>query len=439
MSVAYFPWQPNNPVEDPYVGLPAPPESANIVRIDIVFVGRVNPPGPLGLNGADYAPDRFGNSPAYGFFEIDIDADQNTGGEFPAQARLRTLGTGARFGGRTTDPILRERMALSSTDIDPHWTTAPFFERTGTDFAISLCGCHNTEIVSQTGDCDGKLDDGEQMTVRGRFFQRAGGYRPASFVIGGSDIGMYDPVVNMRFTHEPSSNLTIVTLVLPLTPAGAAALTGEPEQPIDESIGDGSHFSILEALTDLVNAAHRQNSGLTAQLISGWSKKDPAAYLNPMNWSAHALVGTAYAQPEDSLYAWTDIGFDITTGDINGDGVVLNPDRVAVQSYIAMHDGSWADADGEVNGAVVLADPGTDFSLYDMTGDGVINTLDIAWFEIPTPCPGDWDGNGRTDVPDIFAFLASWFAGSGDFDRNGVNDVPDIFAFLAAWFSSTCI
>jgi hypothetical protein len=40
-------------------------------------------------------------------------------------------------------------------------------------------------------------------------------------------------------------------------------------------------------------------------------------------------------------------------------------------------------------------------------------------------------------VPDIFAFLAAWFAEdtAADFDGIGGIAVPDIFAFLAAWFA----
>ena len=55
----------------------------------------------------------------------------------------------------------------------------------------------------------------------------------------------------------------------------------------------------------------------------------------------------------------------------------------------------------------------------------------------PGACPADFDGNGTVGVPDIFAFLAAWFAqGEGaDFNGDGVVGVPDIFAFLAAWFA----
>jgi hypothetical protein len=52
-------------------------------------------------------------------------------------------------------------------------------------------------------------------------------------------------------------------------------------------------------------------------------------------------------------------------------------------------------------------------------------------------CPADFDNNGTVAVPDIFAFLAAWFAQdeSADFDGNTMIQVPDIFAFLAAWFA----
>ncbi|MBX3404745.1 MAG: hypothetical protein KF699_15140 [Phycisphaeraceae bacterium] len=50
--------------------------------------------------------------------------------------------------------------------------------------------------------------------------------------------------------------------------------------------------------------------------------------------------------------------------------------------------------------------------------------------------PADWDCSGVVEVQDIFAYLASWFAGDGDFDASGVTEVPDLFAFLTAWFGA---
>lgn len=53
-------------------------------------------------------------------------------------------------------------------------------------------------------------------------------------------------------------------------------------------------------------------------------------------------------------------------------------------------------------------------------------------------CRPDWDNDGTVGVPDIFAFLSSWFAGpagQGDYNNDGSIDVSDIFAFLSDWFS----
>jgi len=64
---------------------------------------------------------------------------------------------------------------------------------------------------------------------------------------------------------------------------------------------------------------------------------------------------------------------------------------------------------------------------------------DLTVFEIvcDTPCPADFDANGVREVPDIFAFLAAWFAqdSSAEFDGVGGITVPDIFAFLSIWFA----
>lgn len=54
-----------------------------------------------------------------------------------------------------------------------------------------------------------------------------------------------------------------------------------------------------------------------------------------------------------------------------------------------------------------------------------------------TACPVDFNQSGSADVPDIFEFLALWFANNpaADFDGNNALEVHDIFAFLTAWFA----
>jgi len=60
----------------------------------------------------------------------------------------------------------------------------------------------------------------------------------------------------------------------------------------------------------------------------------------------------------------------------------------------------------------------------------------------PQLCSADFDRDGTIGVPDIFAYLSAWFAGSpgpegwrADFDGSCSVGVPDIFAFLSAWFA----
>ncbi len=52
-------------------------------------------------------------------------------------------------------------------------------------------------------------------------------------------------------------------------------------------------------------------------------------------------------------------------------------------------------------------------------------------------CRANFDEENGLGVPDIFAFLAEWFASGdrADYDGNGTREVADIFAFLAAWFA----
>lgn len=52
-----------------------------------------------------------------------------------------------------------------------------------------------------------------------------------------------------------------------------------------------------------------------------------------------------------------------------------------------------------------------------------------------TPLALDVNGDLTIGVPDIFAFLSAWFAGSADADGDGITGVPDIFTYLSRWFA----
>lgn len=56
---------------------------------------------------------------------------------------------------------------------------------------------------------------------------------------------------------------------------------------------------------------------------------------------------------------------------------------------------------------------------------------------IVTACAADFDNNGSREVPDIFAYLSTWFANDPRADIDGTPGitVPDIFFFLSLWFT----
>jgi len=76
------------------------------------------------------------------------------------------------------------------------------------------------------------------------------------------------------------------------------------------------------------------------------------------------------------------------------------------------------------------------YSLWESTGRGA-PILMASRSIVLNSCAADFNGNGVADVPDIFAFLALWFAGDprADFDHQNGIGVPDIFAFLSGWFA----
>lgn len=52
------------------------------------------------------------------------------------------------------------------------------------------------------------------------------------------------------------------------------------------------------------------------------------------------------------------------------------------------------------------------------------------------PCVADWDGDDTVGIPDLFAFLADWFADVPEAQNfGGQSGVPALFAFLSEWFA----
>ncbi len=432
-------WQSPTSATDPYNGSAREGRGANLFRLDVTFAGLLNPPGPLGAGGTSFDPFLFGPSPVYGFLDLDIDRNSGTGGELGSAAHSRYLANVARFGLRPYGSIA-SRAALWADEVDFDFYTVPQFERTGADWSLSLCGCHSVSVISEGGNANGTFDAGEVWIVRSRFFKRSGGYQAASGMFGGSQPGSYDPHVNLRFAHDLASDQTTITLVWAIDAQGAAALAGESQQAYDQSIAGMSHASVAEGLRDLIIGAQGGNggalSGPVATLTNGWANEELGDdnLTDPTRWRTTALFGMPCDSQGESLFVWTDTGFEETFGDCDGDQLAGPADQAIIQSVIITEDGGPRDEDGIADGTITVG-TGASWSFYDFNADGVIDAADVA--ALDAPCIADFDGDGVRAVPDIFAFLSAWFAQDprSDIDGLGGIAVPDIFAFLSLWFA----
>lgn len=441
-------WTPDDPVLDPYAGVIDPSASPDLTRIVLQFEGLVNPPGPIGLAGLAHDPARHGPNPVYGFVEFDVDGDDDSGGENRAVAVNRFLANAARFGSIPQDSGY-DRLVRRPGDADHSFATAPQFERSGAEFIIAMCGCWELAVLDEGGDPDGVFDAGDDWIVSGRFLERAQGFGCLSFVFGDaseggpSGFGLYDPVTEARFVHDQQADMTTIELVIPMTQAGAAMLTGQPAQPIDFTFGGANHASIEEALTDLVLGAATA-SGVCAQFAGDWAEIDlrPDPWedirpLDPTTWASRAIIGTVYAQEQpDATYAWTDTAFASVFGDLNGDGVLDGDDTSEMESEIEDLDGTPADADGLTDGRVTVPGFGPAFSLFDLDYDGAVGPDDLA---IASTCTADFvEPFGTLDLADISAFVAAFAAAQPQADLAepwGTHDLSDITAFVAGFLA----
>jgi len=429
VSLAIGGWQPFSPASDPYSGFLVESRGSDIFRVQLVLEGLVNPPGTLGLSGQPFDPYRFGPSPIFGFIELDVDDRKDTGGHLGASAESRFMANVARFGSRPEGSI-GERIATSADDYDRNLFTGPQFERSGADWSLAFCGCSSVTLVSEQGNGNGLFEAGETMIVRGRFFARSEGYIQGSGMSGGSVPGAYDPWVEIRFEHDAGSDQTVVAFVGAVTNRGYGELTGTPTPPVNFRADDG--WSIEEGVTDLIDAASRPFGGEAWQLVEDWDDRDVDDSLEPFDWSATALVGTSYTdQFVDGLFVWTDAGFDLKTGDLDGDSFAGPLDREQLRNWVYAQDGSGLDADGVKNGVVTLDDTPFNFSLYDLDADGRVRHQDLAAYGPRA----DLTGDGALDIFDFLAFQNLFDAGDlrADFDFSQTLDIFDFLAFQNAF------
>jgi hypothetical protein len=412
-------------------------EDGEFLRMDMLLAGLVNPPG---LTDPDqYEPFEYGPHPVFGFVEVDMDEDEETGGEldFP---EYRYLGNVVRFGGIPDLSYLEDRIALDASAFDGDFETSPYVERSGEEFHLALLGSVfvGSDVVEIVGDGDETFDAGEIWWIEAPWFHRAHGYEPFSFAEGGVVAGEYAPSCTVQFEHDVLMDVTRVSVVFPLTNVGAGLMWGEPPEPPNADPSD--QFSVLEALIDLHDSAVFWDEDPSPypeeEIIIEWEHKDPEDYLDPTEWRITALLGTSYtiSDPTTEYFVWTDVYPEGLRGDVNGDGEADGEDRESIQGFVEEEDAS----DGTVDGRVELADFAVDFSVFDINHNGVVDELD----ELLVSVPGDVDHDADVDLLD-FAALQACFSGNGqpfepwlcglvDIDADGDVDEGDVESFGAA-------
>ena len=398
-------WCPYDPTTDLFAG--SFEASGKFFRLDILLDCLVNPPGPT--LPWDFEPFSYGPHPIFGFVEVDMDQDVETGGELGAP-EYRYVGNVVRFGSKPADSVgLEDRIALDASAFDGDFLTAPYVDRSGEEFHLALLGSvfSQYDIVEISGNGDLLFDAGETWWIEAPWFHRAHGYEPFSLATGGAQPGEYSPCCTMQFEHDPNMDVTRITLVFPLKNQGAALMWGETPEP---SNGDPSdQFSVKEALHDLHNSAvflDLYPTGLPEEaIITEWKNKDPDDYLLPVEWELAVLLGTSYtvAEPSGEFFVWTDVYPEGIRGDMNGDTEADQQDQQLIRQFIADEDAS----DGVVDGRVELTDFALNFSVFDVNHNSVVDDLD----EMLVSEPGNLDDDDDIDLADFTSFQEC-FSGS---------------------------
>jgi len=446
LSIKMGSFAPDIPCEDLFAGTWS--NNGQFARIDLVFDGLVNPPGPVGFSQglSNYQPYLYGPNPVHGFIEFDMDANENTGGEVNLP-EYRYLGNVARWAGRPTESRFADRIAVTRKDFDGGPYTLLPVMRSGEEFHLALLGEQIDQIdvrCEKPGGNPAVFENGETWVLTGDWFHRAHCFEVLSLQCASAS-GEYMPQCQLQFKHSTCRDQTTVTLVYPLTNAAFASTTN-PAQPTQPNNGcPGDQNSVLEALTDLsFSAANADTIGMSKlefPLLADWAGESPAACLDPSQWRVCALVGSAFAtqQSGSARFVWSDVYPNVCTGDFTGDGVLTIADAQALTAFIAEFDGDddFDDDHNHHNNRIVLHNYAKNFCLYDTNYDGIIIQSDALLM-------GDMDWNGLFTTADIAAFVtgllrpdeyATSYSGHaavdhGDLNGDGKLDGLDIAEFV---------
>lgn len=409
-------WLPDNVTGDLFKGQYTATDFDEYVRIDMVFKGKINPPGPQVWDSGsgtftEYDPYRYGPSPLYGSIEVDADANPNTGAEL-AKPYKYFLGNAGRFGSRAMNGSASRTAANWSEVISPY-DLPPQVKRLGSEFQLELKGDEFTDLDIDVivGDGDLIFEQNEIWEVTGFTFERSQGYEFEDHWAGIACDGpcrKYAPVVTLRFQNRKNScqnlNETIVSVIVPLK-----NLNGEPED-FDEF----NDFSIYEALTvpAFYTVWNLPSFNPEDDMLMSWMGHVPDEYIQSRFYGLRMLFATAYKnQPTSQFFdVWTDYAPNTDPGDFNGDSSRDLGDENELVNYINSNDGQPGfDDDGNgTNQIIDIPNFPVNFSVYDTNYDGFVEKWDIF-----VGIDGDVDSSGVVDAGDV-AGLVGCVAGPLD-------------------------
>jgi hypothetical protein len=241
------------------------------------------------------------------------------------------------------------------------------------------------------------------LAANGALLAERGAYNTATAQFHGDDTKVYEAVHGLDAT--------------------AAALTGEPE---------GHAFRLA-----LVNVILKDNrippmgfNNAMAEAVQAGSVP-PGLYADGQYWD-----DTRYAVPVGAARAVVTVYHQTTTKeyieflrDQDQRAFPIDPQtqerifpELLLEGIPAQFDSPRANTFGQLA-----------YNLWNFYGKSAPVAMDTG--SIVVGCLTDWNADGVSDVPDIFAFLVSWFNGQGDFDQNGSTQVADIILFLTHWFN----
>jgi len=432
LSITLARWFPRDPHLDVFVGEVS--RDGDFFRMDVRLAGLVNPPGDI--SGDRWRPFFYGPHPVFGFIELDVDASVETGGEVRSP-QFRYTANVARFGGMPSGPRFANRIAASRADARLPFNHPPLVKRSGEEFHLAFLGeyfePHLYRVIE--GDENGTFDAGEIWRFReSRMFHRAHGFEGLSLLEFCTERGSYQPPeTDLEFRHDLRTDVTIISMVFPMTNAGCARKRREPVQEPNTSACD--QVSIDEGLVDLVRSAHfwrrRPYGPEHKPIIIEWSRRMPRELEQPGEWAVNAILGSTYlsrpSRDPDEIFVWTDVYPDPLRCDVNGDGQVNELDRRLIAAYVVEH--------GHEGEAPIRAFA-NDFSLFDVNYSGSVDEFDL----VCRPRACDSDGDDDVDLVDFTLFQHCYSGPNArypeprcaqvDPNRDGSVDLDDLAEFI---------